>query len=99
MGKSPNVGTTCDSRSIHAPTPVCRPALRDLNGGTSSSNARAAKRESSPSPSTAQRLFSARRKREIVKAKKKEVNENGETPLHVASRRGQVDKIQELLKN
>ena len=52
----------------------------------------------SPSPATAQRLFSARRKREIVKAKKKEVNENGETPLHVAARRGQKDKVEELLK-
>ena len=50
----------------------------------------------SPSPATAQRLFSARRKREIVKAKRKEVNENGETPLHVAARRGQADKVQRL---
>ena len=81
-----------------------RPPLKDLTkeqtaAKTNASTSASAVPSISPSPTTAQRLFSTRRKREIVKAKRKEVNENGETPLHVAARRGQLDKVDELLKH
>jgi len=79
-----------DRKALNKPSATAKPA-------PSTSRRSSAHLATSPSPATAQRLFSARRKREMVKAKRKEVNENGETSLHVAARRGQWDRVQQLL--
>jgi len=69
-----------------------------INSNMPTPGTRTSPSPTTPSPASRRRVISLRKKKTILERKRKEVNQNGETALHVAARRGQTDQVEITLK-